>query len=282
MGLYERVSRLGHGTSPQPKRGLLSRAAALHLPSAGTDAAFEDAFIVRMQRLNAADSAPFTSLSLLKAFQPFSAGLCLALSGGTYECVAAVGVESAPSSIPEELLFPTSMEGAHRIGLAGDFGIASASPETAAWVFPVPQTDTTRRAALILVEETGKPFAVESISRVVAACADRFSLPPAQQEPNSAALKDFLASALRGAPGLHLIVLQRDGDEDLANEASAALSALGSAMEIDHGRALIAVPTGHDRELLAHRLAKSLQAVATAGTEVSNLDDAQDFLDSLA
>ncbi len=280
MGLYERVSRLELGSSPQPKRGLLSRAAALHLP-AGTDAAFEDAFIVRMQRLNAADSTPFTALSLLKAFQPFSAGLCLALRGGAYECVAAVGVESAPSSIPAELLFPPSVDGAHRIGLAGDFGIASASSETAAWAFPVPQSDAPRHAALILVEEAGKPLAVDSLSRVLAACADRFS-PPAAQEPTPAALKDFLASALHEAPGLHLIVLQREGAEDLARQASAALATLGSAIELPHGRALIAVPTGHDRELLAHRLAKSLQAVATAGTEVSSLDDAQEFLESLA
>lgn len=277
MGLYERVARIGPGIAPRTKRGLLSRAAALRLPS-GADEAFEDAFILRMQRLPATDSTPFTALSLLKAFQPFSAGLCLSLKDGAYECTAAVGVESAPSSISAEVLFPQSDNGPRRIGAAGDFGIASASSETAAWVFPAPQAKSLQRTALILVEEAGKPLAVDALARVIAACADRFSAPVGRSAPSATTLKDFLVSALHDASGLQLIVLQKDGVEDLAKQASAAVSALGSAIALGAGRALIAVPTGHDRELLAHRLAKSLSAIATAGTEVSSLDDAQEFL----
>ena len=276
MGLYARVARIGSGTGMRKPRGLLSKAAALR-PTA-EDEAIEDAFILRMHRLPATDSTPFTALSLLKAFQPFSAGLCLTLREDLYECIAAVGVESAPASISRDVLFQPSESGPHRIGVAGDFHIASASPEAAAWVFPVSLTEQPHTTALILVEEAGKPLAADALARVIVACADHFKGKADRPAPAADNLKDFLSTALNDVSALHLIVIERQGVEDLARRASAAVATFGSAIELSAGRALIAVPTGHDRELLAHRLARSLSAVATAGTEVSSLNDAQEFL----
>lgn len=275
--MLDRVTR-GETGAPRTTRGLLSKASSLRIQSFGEEEAFETAFIQSVNRLPASDSTPFTVLSLLKVFHPFSAALYLTLQGNNFECATAIGVESAAAGIPVSVLFPPSKLGPHRIGSAGDFGIASASAETAAWVFPVAPSTPPYTAALVLVEEPGKPLDGASIARALVACASRFTSIQTRSAPAVSVIKDFLASALHEAPGLHLIVLEREGAKDLANQASAAVAALGSAIALGDGRALIAVPTGHDRELLAHRLAKSLQAIATAGTEVSSLDDAQEFL----
>lgn len=286
MGLLDRITRGELSTTAalplasQSTRGLLGKASSLLGEGADADEAFEAAFVQRVRRLPIIDSTPYTALSLLKAFQPFSAGLCLILRKDNYECVASIGVESAAESIPIASLFPPSDLGPHSIGAAGDFGIASATPETEAWVFPVSPEEAPYGAALILVEEPGKPLSLPILSRVIAACAEQFAPLPEPRKDAGVGTKEVLASTLKKFP-CQLIVLEREGSGDLAKEAGAAVASLGSAIALSEGQALIAIPPGHDRELLAHRLAKSLQAVALAAAEVSSMDAAQEFLKTL-
>jgi hypothetical protein len=285
MGLLDRITRGELKTTAalplasQSTRGLLGKASSLLVEDADAEETFEAAFVQRVRRLPIIDSTPYTALSLLKAFHPFSAGLCLTLREDNYECVTSIGVEIAAESIPMASLFPPSDLGPHSIGAAGDYGIASATPETEAWVFPVAPAQAPYSAALILVEEPGKPLSLPTLSRVITACAEQFAPLSQPRKDAGAGIKEILASTLKKFP-CQLIVLER-GSGGLAKEAGAAMASLGSAIALSEERTLIAIPPGHDRELLAHRLAKSLQAVTVAVAEVSSMDAAQEFLKTL-
>ncbi|MDR1987109.1 MAG: hypothetical protein LBP88_09105 [Treponema sp.] len=121
----------------------------------------------RILRIAEKGTAPYTALSLLKAYGSFQCGICLRLIERAYVSYASVGlgIEKtviSPEQFPPGLSGPAPLEYPpqryYKIGSPGLLSITAMEPHAVIWAFPL-DDEQPRRYILLLAEEVPPPQA---------------------------------------------------------------------------------------------------------------------------
>jgi hypothetical protein len=231
----------------------------------------------RILRIPPAKNSPDTALSLLKAYGSFQAGLCLSLSGNQYISYASSGAGSNSVTVDRDSI--NAQAGGERFFRLDSPELVSGFPagkETRFWVFPL--DNHIPRTRLLLVTEEGKtPFSPETLEALIREVSGAL-IPPAagetrapkkEQEPFTAGEKEKTGREIqeyrKSHPVFQAIVLDFPGGagetgESFGEKVSRMVGNFGSALSLSPGSSLVLIPENMDRELLAHRLSKSLNA----------------------
>lgn len=259
MGLLDRALRVPGKAGAVPPGGsepggLLFKASGKRPDLDG----MEKACVDRIMRVPSGPAAPFTSLSILKAFFSFHAGVALCRRGDEYRSYLEVGVGSPDgsglsvpaSNIPEPASLPAELEDSSALGLPPEsFGRT--------WLFPL-------EADSVLALAADDAFDAVSLNKVLASCSSRFRNEPATPGTASPDIEQFVYETfselgISGKLQFAVVDIASCADAaDAVSKAAAFISSVGSAAALGPTRMVAAVKTGIDVELLAHRLRKSL------------------------
>jgi hypothetical protein len=247
--------------------GLLSKAAFKTVPLYPDE--MGKILIDRILRIPPGKNAPDTALSLLKAYGSFHTGLCFSRSGDAYLSYASSGGEAKQFSLSGELV---KSAGRNFFSIEAPEISAALSGSVKLWIFPL---DEKSDNLLLLAEDGFSAFDPESLSPVIAEIR-RVLVPPAgksllkQGQKKKAAqiisplgVTEGISKYCEGNPVFQGIVFEMpdtyNNSTDFAEALGLVLATLGAALPLPSHFCLVLIPGDFDRELLTHRLAKSLK-----------------------
>jgi hypothetical protein len=273
--------------------GLLTKAAGKTVPELDE---MGKALLDQIRRLPPRKTTPYTALSLLKAYGSFQIGLCLSLRKENYTSYAAIGLGTERINIPCENLYVPETAGQPFIKLSGalDLGKKLAGDDLCYWVFPLDAESPW--GALILLGDNHNPFfnpqslrqiiqgALEIFNPQIDKILTRKAQNPASQylanisDPAEAAIAQYnkINSQFNGI----LLDLPADTAEDFNKAVYNMVTLLGIAVVLPSGRNLILLPGTLDKELVAHRLSKSLNVKALMVFTAESSGEALNFIRS--
>ena len=253
----------------------------------------------RLGRLPQKKTTPHTALSLLKAYGAFQTGFCLSLKEGRYSSYASVGLGIEKFSVPQNALWSEAKAKDKYFKFR-----FQKSPETKSnkkdfvyWAFPLDASIHNIKkpweAIMILGTPEFSDFNPEPVSAILDEVADKM-IPP---EYHKAAGPNFGNTAMNQNLNLieekltqfhqmHLefncIVLERPvAENNFCERVSAMVDLTGTVIPLLFDRPLILLPIMLDRELIAHRLSKTLNTKVLLSFEASNPEKALIRIDSL-
>jgi hypothetical protein len=108
----------------------------------------------------------------------------------------------------------------------------------------------------------------------------RTTLPhPKAAQPAAAGIRTFLDNYQQSSLSFHCVVLKALAGNSVARDTAAAMVVhFGSAYSLPGGKCLVCVPGDMDRELLIHRLSKSMNAVALSQFKTESAAEAAQAL----
>jgi hypothetical protein len=258
------------------------------------------ALLDRIRRLPPKKTTPYTALSLLKAYGSFQTGLCLVLRKGNYTSYATVGLGVEKISIPWEKLYSPENAGKPFIKLSGtiDIGKKLTGEGFCYWAFPLDAESPW--AALILLGDNNNPlFSPESLRQIIQGALEIFSpqidkiLIRNTQAPESlclANISDPLEAAIAQYNKINsrfngiVLDLPAGMAEDQAEDFNKAVynmtALLGITITLPSRRSLILLPDPLDKELIAHRLSRSLNTKAPMVFKAESPGEALDLIRS--
>jgi hypothetical protein len=285
--------------------GLLIKAASEQAAAGQADSTIremEKALQDSLRHLPPGESSPSAGLTLLKVYGSFQRGCCLSLKEESYYTYASVGSDMETISIyKEDIYSPETDEAYFSINLQF-VNEAGAAP---AWIFPL---SNDWNHVLLIIEEPASEFNPEAISRVISAVPGAFILSPEKgpgllklgQEKQKSLLPSGgeprpTASAEGSGEGIQQeiqkfygsyasiqgIVLEQPalpGDKEFSVQVNRIVSSLGTAMALPSRRCLVLFSNTIDRELLAHRLCKSLKTQALSVFMADNVQAVSDII----
>jgi hypothetical protein len=264
--------------------GLLTKASGKTVPELDE---MGKALLDRIRRLPPRKTTPYTALSLLKAYGSFQTGLCLSLRKGNYISYATIGMGVEKISIPGEKLYsPEVVQGVAggaafiKVPEIAGLGEKLAGEGLCYWVFPLDKESPW--GALVLLGDNNSPlFNPVPISQIIGGALEIFcpqidkilvrnTRSAASQDPANVSnpLEADIAQYNKLNSEFNGIVLDLPGGEGQgrAEEFNKAVhnmtSLLGLTLALPSGRSLVLLPGPLDKELVAHRLSKSLNAEA--------------------
>jgi hypothetical protein len=249
----------------------------------------------RILRLPPAKNSPDTALSLLKAYGSFQAGLCLSLSGDQYISYASSGAGSNSVTVNRDSIDAQAGKGDFfRLDSPDMVSGFPAGKETRFWVFPLDNNKP--RTNLLMVTEEGKTqFSPETLEAIIREAGGAL-IPPAVKETQApqkgkglfaAAGKEKTGQEIqeyrKTHPAFQAIVLELpenagETGESFGEKVSRMAGAFGSVLSLPPGNSLVLIPANLDRELLAHRLSKSLNTRILCQFEADDPDKALSLL----
>ena len=287
--------------------GLLSRVAA-------SGAALDDmgkALRERLGKLPQKRSTPYTALSLLKAYTAFQAGACLSLKDGNYFSYTSVGFGIEKLSIPQEKIWPGEKAASRHFRLDPQQILATknAKEDLTHWVFPLDvsasNTGQPWTAVMILAAHESSDFDPYLILAMLDKVADKMLLPAADEQAPAPGfdtpleaeektehqkLEEEIAQFHQTHLDFNCIVLENPAvklSHDLTAQSafcekvSSVVDKAGTVIPLPSDRPLVLFPVVMDRELIAHRLSKTLDAVVLLSFQANNPENALTRIDSL-
>ena len=254
----------------------------------------------RIGRLPHEPSTPYTALSLLKAYGAFQTGICLSLKDDVYHSYTSVGLGVKDISIPRDKVWPeeNSLDQYFMIDSSLDLGIDSGQESLNYWIFPLDSLDGKE---IIILGVADSAFNPKSIFTIISDSKDKFIITAKEDNPEAAkeiistepkdsgsgeaetgstdSFKEKITEYNRIHPDFNCIVLEipdsasQEDPSGFSKKISNMLSMTGTVLTLPNGRPLILLPKLLDRELIAHRLSKSLNSKLLASFEASNPDD---------
>ncbi|MDR2258829.1 MAG: hypothetical protein LBE14_06745 [Treponema sp.] len=230
----------------------------------------------RIRRLPATNTSPDTALSLLKAYGSFHTGICFFLSGEFYESYASSGAGTKKIKIPKNhITAPAGKKGFCRLDYPELFS-GPAIPRGNLWVFSL-DNESPRKRFLLITEDGNSPFHPELMAALLSEIRgslippDRIAAPPPAKANHPAGQsREEIARGLRqyhtNHPSFQGILLEPPRKErgeaknGFTERVSRMVSSFGSVFPLPPGNCLVLFPETIDRELLAHRLSKSLDS----------------------
>ena len=268
----------------------------------------------RLGRLPQKKTTPYTALSLLKAYAAFQAGMCLSLKNGNYASYASVGCGIGEISLPHETIWSdlNSWDKYFKIDPL-DIPALSSKKNLIYWVFPL---DISARsiskpwdAVMILMTASDSDFMPEVLIAILNDVADKLILPPDQIQSHvpdqmsgdtevipplgsqeSGTVEKQIADYYRMHLDFNCIVLECppagsehgvSGQLNFCGKVSAIIEKTGTVIPLPSGRPLILSPIMIDRELIAHRLSKTLDTEVLMSFEANNPENVLIRIDSL-
>jgi hypothetical protein len=270
--------------------GLLSKAGFQSVPEPppATDE-MGNALRDRILRIPAGETAADTALNLLKAYASFHAGICFSRSGTVFTPYASTGIVNEKLSIPCDEIDAAIQPGMNYAAVDVP-ELKELSGEGMIWIFLL---DAEKIHYLLLAEDNFTALdpqslypLIKDISKVlipsVPSKSSRTSKPPVPSVPSEK--RSFLkqgqkvqkalvvsplgvTSGIKKYHGSHaafqgIVVEMTDEYSDSADFApvlSTITASLGEVLPLPSRFCLVLVPGETDRELLAHRLSKSLK-----------------------
>ena len=252
----------------------------------------------RIKRLSQNSSTPYTALSLLKAYGGFQAGICLHLKDEIYIKYSSVGLGIGHIAIPEKKIRQDKKikETYYKYNGEEKLDICAGEEELSYWIFNLETLEEESKDAwkdimllVVSAEENPEPgFDPESISAILRETSKKFILDKFLMEikldkkgtsedikntlvdsesliPESMnALKDKISEYHKIHEEFGCILLENPHSENeeekngFCKKISKILDMTGTVLALENTRPLILLPRLLDRELIAHRLSKSL------------------------
>jgi hypothetical protein len=279
--------------------GLLSRAARAvtavsEKPSSGLDE-MGKALVNRILRLPPKKSAPYTALSLMKAYGSFQTGICLFLRNNVYTSYASVGLGIETITLPEDRIFSAEHKEESFFkhpGPAG-LGIKNLDPAYEVWVFPL--DGGAPWGSVLLLGSDGSPsfnpevihLIVTGILNIINPQIDKVVVKDSRKGSADAVFQaeDSSPEAAieryqKQNPSFSCIVIDSpenpDGAEkDSFHQKMAQMTRFfGVSSALPGGRSMVLLPAALDRDLIAHRLSSSLKAKTLAVVSADSPDQA--------
>jgi len=251
----------------------------------------------RLGRLPQKKTTPHTALSLLKAYGAFQTGFCLSLKEGRYSSYASVGLGIEKFSVPQNALWSEAKarDKYFKFRFQKSPEAKSSAKNLMYWAFPldasIHNTKEPWEAIMILGTLESSGFNPEPVSAILDEVADKMILPEnkkaAEQDSGEAALnQSLIEEKINQFHQMHLefncIVLEKPAMETtFCERVSAMVDHLGAVIPLPSDRPLILFPAMMDRELIAHRLSKTLNTKVLLSFEASNPEKALIRIDSL-
>ncbi|MDR1904580.1 MAG: hypothetical protein LBQ88_20135 [Treponema sp.] len=263
--------------------GLLSKAVARNPNEAAWK---QDAFWERLQRITPSRSAPYTALSLFKAYNICNVAICLALEDERYVSYATVGLRMRQISIPRTEIQRNSGAGGtpyHPFKIETSPALKQLGQNAVFWAFPL-DCGTPNRYLLLVREEEQTEIDAHAIELVLNHTRGIFIIPKGsvQDEP---AVSESLVEELRGGnrdisgqgeavekgidqfqetyPAFYGIVIEAPSGLDsqakdkFKDEVAGMVNLFGTALSLSAYMVLVLLPAAKDGELIAHRLSNS-------------------------
>jgi hypothetical protein len=282
--------------------GLLSRAIAVSTLNPA-EKTVRDRILRLIQRKEG--TSPYTALSLLKARAAFQVGVCLALRNNRYVSYASVGLGITRTIISQKLIaacvMPNTLPRYCKVAAPEQFPL-NVDRDAAIWLFPLEETGNEEpcRVLLLIIESGSSAFnpagfacIVDTVRKALLPAADEktATTPPAPFAENvdSATLtrervENSICEYCKQHPVFQGMVLELPALEDGRNHALRQLdqmvSSLGVVIPLSKTRDLALFPQDIDRELIVHRLVKSLGVLCPRSFEADSLERAFVVLES--
>jgi hypothetical protein len=276
--------------------GLLSKAADKSSTNVQASGASLDemgkALRDRIRRLPPKKTAPYTALSLMKAYGSFQAGLCLSLRKGVYTSYASVGLGIEKISIDAERLYTPENASSKYFKLAkGEtLGVKYLDSGISIWAFPLDK-ETPWDAVLLLGTDDAQPFNPETITLVLEGILDIIN--PQMDKIIQRDSKTSEGSSLSGTGLIEAIVKQycktnpvfsgilvgmpetinEEDKKGFPQKISHMVSLFGITTPFPSGNSLILIPRQADKDLIAHRLKTSLKTNILAAFDADNPEE---------
>ena len=254
----------------------------------------------RIKRLPQGIRTPYAALCLLKAHDSFQVGICLSLADNVYSSYTSVGIGIEKIVIPKEKIWSKERHTDSYFSLdplalgAENLSINSISEKDFTfWVFPLDQSAKNSEkpwdAVMILgvLNNSGgnSGFDCASVSAIVKSVTAKLTLPLKQDTEPVLSLEEQITQYHRIYADFNCILLDfpgSDGEDKAAfcARVSKMITQSGTVISLSSGRPLILLPAAKDRELIAHRLSKSLGANAVLSFEAKNPENALDRINS--
>jgi hypothetical protein len=277
--------------------GLLSKAADKSTVDTQTGAGLDEmgkALRDRIRRLPPKKTAPYTALSLMKAYGSFQAGLCLALRKGVYASYASVGLGIEKINIDAEKLYSPQNASAKYFKLekSETLGVKYLDSDISIWIFPLDK-ETPWGAALLLATDGAPLFNPEAIAIILEGIQDIIN-PQIDRiiQRNSKNLHGE-AVASKGTEieatikqyhktnpsfsGILVDLPEAIKEEDkngFSQKVSHMVSLFGITALLPANNSLILMPRQADRDLIAHRLKNSLKTKILAAFDADSPEEA--------
>ena len=259
----------------------------------------------RLGRLPQKKTTPHTALSLLKAYGAFQLGICLSLKGSHYSSYVSVGFGIEKISIPQEALWSEAKAHDKYFKLDPQISIKTTSlrKKLIYWGFPLDASIHSAKepweTIMILGSFESSGFNPGPISAILDDVADKLLFPvtstakgaevssPEQINPKGAPGHSLLEEAITQFHYIHFdfncIVLDNPAGEKInfCEKVSSMLDTMGTTIPLTSDRPLILFPIAMDRELIAHRLSKTLNTKILLSFAASSPESALIRLDSL-
>ena len=270
----------------------------------------------RLIRLPQKKSTPYTILSLLKAYGAFQTGMCLSLKNGAYYSYASIGLGIEKMSFPRETIWfsEKARDRYFKLDSRKSLNVENAEKNISYWVFPL---DSSRgepaapwEAVMILGAQDSSGFNPEPVSTILEDVSDKLLLQARQgaAEPDSGetapeetwtetpdqvkshTLEEEITLFHQTNLDFSCIVLENPGTAEsnsgekagFCKKVSAVIGNAGTVVPLPSDRPLILLPIVMDRELIAHRLSKTLNTRPLLSFESNNPENVFTRIDSLA
>jgi hypothetical protein len=251
-------------------------------------------------------TSPYTALSLLKAHAAFQIGVCLSLRNDRYVSYASVGLGITRTIISPELItactIPNTIPPYCKIDRPEEFPVNIAE-DADIWLFPLEDTapEAPCHVFLLIVENGSSAFNPTGFACIVATVRKAL-LPSSREEaattppepfaqntdsslvPTREGVENSVGDYCKQHPAFQGIVLELPTDEDgrslALRQLDQMVSSLGVVIRLNKTRDLALFPQEMDRELIVHRLVKSLGVLCPRSFEADSPERAFAILES--
>jgi hypothetical protein len=247
----------------------------------------------RIQRLPPKKTAPYTALSLMKAYGSFQAGLCLSLRKGFYSSYATVGLGIEKINISGEKLFtPENIQKKFfKYPDPGNLGIRSLDENYDIWVFPLDR-ESPWGSVMLLGTANSSLFnpeimylILEGILNIINPQVDRIITRGTGDEkggdlssPAASSPEAIINRYYKMNPTFSCLVIDSPADlsadvsvgspnmekDGIIKKIAGMINFIGEVSALPNGRSLVLMPSVFDRDLIAHRLSASLKVKTLA------------------
>jgi hypothetical protein len=260
------------------------------------------ALMDRIRRLPPKKTTPYTALSLLKAYGSFQAGLCLNLRKESYTSYATIGLGVKKIIIPQEKIYSpeTSGKAYMQFDSARDLSAMFEDEQLVFWCFPLDR-DSPWGAVLLLGDNNNPNFNPEFLNTIIQGCLEIFNpqidkilmrnssgdgaadqYPVNASDPVEVAITQYcrIHSEFNGII-LDIPAGTAEEDTEQFNKTVSGMVALfGTTVLLPSKRSLVLLARPMDKELIAHRLSKSLNTKALLVFEAGNPGEALSLIRS--
>ena len=256
-----------------------------------------EALQARIEKLTPKNTTPYTALGLLKAYGSFEWGICLSLKNGAYTSYTSIGLGIGQTSIPQEKIWAPEKAREKFIKLENRKSLDIKNTEEVPdyWLFPLvkPASDSAEKDSerssfeepwrgVMILGVSDPSFDPEPVSAFVSGVIDKFFIQTEQNDPELLpdTIRESIAEYHSTYTEFNCIILEFSGSPGkkklvtFCKKVTKTMDKAGKVIPLSNGRLLVLLPMRMDRELIAHRLSKSLNAAAVLSFGANSPDEA--------